>query len=196
MTKPSACSRIVRFASSISFAVLGLLALTGSGGCDGERSAPVVSPPGGRASEYLLTTQPSDPASLTQTAEELSGAEGSPSEPNAAREVVLIGKIDAGDFPAFQDGQATFMLSELPAAGHGLDDPDHEDNCPFCKRRAEQAPKAIVSIVDPDGNAVKTDARELLGVAQGDRVIAVGTATYDKSVNAITLQCSGVYVGK
>ncbi len=168
----------------------------GLAGCDGVQSSQTASEPGDLASEHLIEIAPSDPTSLTQAAEELDGSQDSAETTDSPREMVLIGKIDAGDFPAFQDGQATFMLSELPADGHGLDDPDHEDNCPFCKRRAEKAPKAIVNIVGPDGKTLGTDARELLGVAQGDRVIAVGNATYDKSVNAITLQCSGVYVGK
>lgn len=161
-------------------------------GCDRAPSSQVVPESNTLSSEHLLVQQPEDPKSLTQAAEDLSV-----SQPAAApQEMVLIGKIDAGDFPAFQDGQATFMLSELPADGHGLNDPDHEDNCPFCKRRAEKAPKAIVNLVDSDGKTLENDARKLLGVAQGDRIIAVGTGTYDKAVNAITLQCTGVYVGQ
>lgn len=169
-----------------------LLVLAGVSGCDRAPSSQVLPEANERSSEHLLVQQPADPKSLTQAAEGLSGL-----QPTAApQEMVLIGKIDAGDFPAFQDGQATFMLSELPADGHGLNDPEHEDNCPFCKRRAEKAPKAIVNLVDSDGQTLKSDARKLLGVAQGDRVIAVGTATYDQAVNAITLQCTGVYVGQ
>ncbi len=172
---------------------LSLVIVIGVVGCDRKQSADSSSQTSGSASVHLLTTEPADPTSLTQAAEELSGSTESADSTSLPQEMVLVGKIEAGDFPAFQDDQATFILSELAAEGHGLDDPDHEDNCPFCKRRAEKAPKAIVNIVGPDGKTLGTDARTLLGLAQGDRVIAVGTATYDKSVNAITLQCSGVY---
>lgn len=172
------------------------LAIFGLTGCDGVQSSRTASESADLSSEHLIEIAPPDPTSLTQAAEKLDGSQDPAATTDSPREMVLIGKVDAGDFPAFQDGQATFMLSELPADGHGLDDPDHEDNCPFCKRRAEKAPKAIVNMVGPDGKTLGTDARELLGVAQGDRVIAVGTATYDKTVNAITLQCSGVYVAK
>lgn len=143
-------------------------------------TSPVVS------SVHLLTEIPSDPASLTDAAE-LLGSE--------TKQMTLIGKIDAGDFSAFEEGSATFMLSELPADGHGMDDPDHEDNCPFCKRRAANAPKAIVQIVDESGEVVPTNAQTLLGLKQGDRVIAVGQATFDESVNAITVKCEKVYTG-
>ncbi len=154
------------------------------------------------SSEYLLATEPANAISLTQAAEALStvsatesadGTQESGTALAATQVVTLIGKIDAGDFPAFQESQATFMLSELPADGHGLDDPDHEDNCPFCKRRAVKAPKAIVNMIDADGKTIATDARKLLGLAQGDRIIAVGTARFDEAVNMLTLQCSGVY---
>ncbi|MFG0254717.1 MAG: hypothetical protein ACF787_06415, partial [Rhodopirellula sp. JB053] len=74
--------------------------------------------------------------------------------------------------------------------------PDHEDNCPFCKRRAANAPKAIVNMVDEAGTILPTDARKLLGVSEGDRIVAVGMATFDDAVNTITLQCRGVYVDK
>ncbi|MCM2374246.1 hypothetical protein [Aporhodopirellula aestuarii] len=150
---------------------------------------------GAISSDLVLKQKPESVLSLTDAAEKLVGPEDAPNEPNASQEVVLIGRIDAGDFPAFQEGQATFMLSELPADGHGVDDPDHEDNCPFCKRRAEKAPKAIVNLVGQDGMTLTTDARKLIGVAEGDRVIVVGTGSYDESVNAITLNSSGVYTG-
>jgi hypothetical protein len=154
------------------------------------------------ASKYLLATEPANAISITQAAEALStdsaidsaeGAQESDAATGAPQVVTLIGKIDAGDFPAFQEKQATFMLSELPADGHGLDDPDHEDNCPFCKRRAAKAPKAIVNMIDADGKTIAMDARKLLGLVEGERIIAVGTARFDESVNMLTLQCSGVY---
>lgn len=164
---------------------IGLLAL----GCDRDAATSTTnqSEPGSIsvASEHLLSVEPANAVALTEAAESL-GSE--------SKSITLIGKIDAGDFSAFQEKEATFMLSELPQDGHGVDDPDHEDNCPFCKRRAANAPKAIVQIVDDKGNVIPTDARQLLGVQKGDRVIASGIATFDDSVNAITVQCERVYL--
>ncbi|EMI57182.1 signal peptide-domain containing protein [Rhodopirellula sallentina SM41] len=147
-------------------------------------------------SDLLLADKPESAISLTEVAEAFAPSEDSEEVSVASQEVTLTGRIDAGDFQAFQDDQATFMLSELPADGHGADDPDHEDNCPFCKRRAANAPKAIVNMVDEAGAILPTDARKLLGVSEGDRIVAVGMATFDDTVNTITLQCRGVYVDK
>ncbi len=145
------------------------------------------------SNEYLLSEKPESPVSLTEIAETFTPSDDPEAAPVASREVVLIGRIDAGDFPAFQEDQATFMLSELPAEGHGADDPDHEDNCPFCKRRASKAPKAIVNIVSKDDTPLPTDARTLLGVSQGDKIIAIGTASYDQNLNTITLNSQAIY---
>ena len=158
-------------------------------GCDRDSATSTTNPSEARptsvASKHLLSDEPSDAIALTEAAESL-GSE--------SKSITLIGKIDAGEFSAFQEAEATFMLSELPQDGHGVDDPDHEDNCPFCKRRAANAPKAIVQIVDDEGNVIPTDARQLLGVQKGDRVIASGNATFDDSVNAITVQCEKIYL--
>jgi len=162
---------------------IGCLSIGCNSSSDSAAKLPVAS------GDFLLPSRPEAPASLADTAAKLAEQSGD------GEQMVLIGKIDAGDFSAFQDGQATFLLSELPADGHGADDPDHEDNCPFCKRRAEKSPKAIVNLVGDDGATLTTDARELLGVGQGDRVIVVGKGTFDAAVNTITLQCDGVYAG-
>lgn len=169
----------------LTISCIGLLAL----GCDRDSTSgdsdQAASDVQSVVSDHLLTVEPADAIALTEAAQSL-GTE--------SKSITLIGKIDAGEFSAFEEDNATFMLSELPADGHGVDDPDHEDNCPFCKRRAANAPKAIVQIVDDEGNVVPTDARQLLGVKQGDRVVASGKATFDDSVNAITVQCEKVYL--
>lgn len=169
------------------FLAMGMLTLVAIG-CDSQSQSVEVEEP---VNPYVLTSRPEGVSGLIEVAESLDAGE----LPSNSQPIMLIGKIDAGDFSAFEKGQATFMLSELPAEGHGADDPDHEDNCPFCKRRAGNAPKAVVSIVGSDGNALPTDARELLGVKQGDRVIAVGAAAYDKSLNTITMESDRVYLG-
>ncbi|WP_404310563.1 hypothetical protein [Neorhodopirellula lusitana] len=174
--------------------VLGGLAISGLSVCF--TGCPQSGPPTGqtsasesrqlKVSPYRLETSPDGAISLTEASENLG---------DETKAVTLVGKIDAGEFSAFEPDQATFMLSELPADGHGNDDPDHEDNCPFCKRRAANAPKAIIQIVDADGKIVPTDAQTLLGLQKGDRVIAVGNASYDATVNAITVQCQKIYSG-
>lgn len=170
--------RVVPVAAAVAFAFVV------TAGCDTGTQEASLSNVAPLSSEYLLAEKPAEATSLTEAAESL-GSE--------TKSMTLIGKIDAGDFPAFEADTATFMLSELSADGHGADDPEHEDNCPFCKRRAANAPKAIVQIVDSEGNVIPTDARKLIGISQGEQIIAVGEASFDESVNAITVKCQKVH---
>ena len=164
-------------------------------GCEGSNRASTDQNPAGAnqaatSSEYLLEEKPATMVSLSEAATELQAE-----TKTGTKTMTLVGRIDAGEFPAFEADSATFMLSELLADGHGADDPDHEDNCPFCKRRAANAPKAIVQIVDGEGELIPTSARELLGLKEGDRIIATGDASFNESVNAITVKCRQVYTG-
>ncbi|MEO1617875.1 MAG: hypothetical protein AAFV88_18625 [Planctomycetota bacterium] len=104
---------------------------------------------------------------------------------------LIAGRIDAGEMNPFQDGQLAFLISELPEEGH--DDPDHEDNCPFCKRRLENAPKALVQFKNEQGEILRGDARTALGIDEGDVVIVSGQAEFDAAVNTVLIDAAGVY---
>lgn len=112
---------------------------------------------------------------------------------SGASQVVLAGRIHAGDIDPFQAGQAAFMLTQLPDEGHGADDPDHADNCPFCKRRLEKAPKAIVQFKDAKGDVIKVDAKELFNVAKGDSVVVRGMATYQETTNTLSVDATALF---
>ncbi|KAA5546066.1 hypothetical protein FYK55_03965 [Roseiconus nitratireducens] len=111
----------------------------------------------------------------------------------ASQSVVLAGRIDAGDLDPFQPAQVAFVVTQLPDEGHGEGDPNHADNCPFCKRKLKNAPKAIVQFRDADGNVLAGDARQVLGVRKGDVVYVTGTAQYDAAVDSVMVDASGVY---
>ena len=106
---------------------------------------------------------------------------------------LLGGRIDAGGESAFQPNELTFMVSQLPDAAHAEGDPDHADNCPFCKRELEKAPKAIVQFFDDSGNVRTGDPRAVLGLSQGDRVYITGTAHFDEALNTVMVKATGVY---
>ena len=149
-------------------------------GCDqaanDQRSASVDS-------RFILPSEPDGAVTPTE-------AMASHSDP---KPIVLVGRIDAGDFDPFEPGQASFMLSELPDTDHAGGDPDHADNCPFCKRKLEKAPKAVIKILAPSGDVMPVDARELLGIAKGDIVVVRGTGQYTESVNLIEIAANGIY---
>tara|TARA_R110002049_G_scaffold2750_2_gene21617 strand:- start:467465 stop:467974 length:510 start_codon:yes stop_codon:yes gene_type:complete len=134
-------------------------------------------------SSFVLSTEPSGAKTPTEAME--SNTEMGP--------IVLVGRVDAGDHEPFEAGQASFMLSELPDQDHAAGDPEHADNCPFCKRKLEKAPKVVVKILDSDGNVLATDARELLGIEKGDVVVVRGTGKYSDTVNLVEINANGVF---
>ena len=131
----------------------------------------------------LLTEEPSDaktPTEVKETATEKTS-------------LVIAGRIDAGEESPFQSGKATFMLSQLPDPGHGADDPDHADNCPFCKRELAKAPKVIVSFHDDNGTPLNMDAQKLFSVAKGDAVVVTGDGMYNEATNTVMLNADGLF---
>ncbi|EGF27011.1 OB-fold nucleic acid binding domain-containing protein [Rhodopirellula baltica] len=137
----------------------------------------------------ILSEAPSDPLSLTEVKEQFTDEEA-----EAPNEITLVGKVDAGEFEAFEPNSATFMLSELPDEDHTGGDPDHADNCPFCKRRLANAPKAVVKLVDESGTVRATRADKLAGLSKGDVVTVSGTVSYDEGVNLITIQSQKIHI--
>jgi len=153
-------------------------------GCDTKES---LTNSGGIPSEggkYILTTEPADPQTPTEIKESVT-------EPTL---VAITGRIDAGDVEPFQDGVASFLISQLPEGDHAEGDPDHADNCPFCKRKLKNAPKAVVRILDDSGEVMTVDARQLLGIAKGDVVVVRGSATYLEPVNTVQIDAEGIFV--
>lgn len=114
------------------------------------------------------------------------------SETPGPQTVMLAGRIDAGDMDAFDQSKATFILSQLPDESHGAGDPDHADNCPFCKRKLKNAPKAIVRITDDQDEPIPVAASELLGLEKDDVVVVEGEAFYDKTLNTVMVKAKKI----
>ncbi|MCG8650382.1 MAG: hypothetical protein MI861_11155, partial [Pirellulales bacterium] len=146
------------------FALCGIAAL----GCDTKQAATNSGSPQSGGGKYVLKSEPADPQTPTDIKESVT-------KPTL---IAVAGRIDAGDIEPFQDGVASFMISQLPDASHAEGDPEHADNCPFCKRKLKNAPKVVVRILDDGGKVMPVDARQLLGVAKGDVVVVQGMATY------------------
>ena len=134
--------------------------------------------------KYILTTEPADALTPTEIKEAVT-------EPTR---VTIAGRIDAGDVEPFQDGLASFLISQLPDGDHAEGDPNHADNCPFCKRKLKNAPKAVVRILDESGEVMTVDARQLLGLSKGDVVVVQGSATYLEPVNTVQVDAEGIFV--
>lgn len=123
-----------------------------------------------------------------------------------SRSVVLVGRIGGmpnvwpdshPDFPWY-GGQASFFLVDSKIAAqfashakaHGGED------CAFCRQLAERNAHAIavVNLVDPQGKIIKIDARELLGLKEGQTVVIRGRARL-LAGTMLVVDADGVYAG-
>ncbi|WP_166819719.1 hypothetical protein [Thalassoroseus pseudoceratinae] len=149
------------------------------------------------------TVEPTETASVDGSKFQLS------SEPNGAlnviqaredaedgKDVVLMGRIGGGANP-WIDGLAAFTIvddslracSDIP--GDSCKKP--WDYC--CETPKLPTSTALVKVVDEDGELVKADASELLGVKELSSVVVQGTAERDDDGN-LTVLASGIFVKK
>ncbi len=141
---------------------------TVTSGCGGPTEDPGVL---SLREKYLSVEPLVDPISLSDAATILQDSSAA-SEPKT---LVVVGRIHSTDLDPWERGKASFVLSELPAEGHGK---GHDaDNCPFCKRRAAKAPTGIVKFVDDKSETLSVDARKLFGLETDQVVIIRGKMT-------------------
>lgn len=170
-----------RFAKSISAALVlsGCCVMT-IVGCD--QSAPSADSAG---LKYMLDAEPKETQTPTEVKETV--AEG-------VAGVTLIGRVSAGEMDPFFPGRASFMVSEMPDESHGAGDPDHADNCPFCKRKLENAPRVIVEFKDDAGKVLETDSRSLFGIDKNSVVVIKGEANFNDTLNTLEFDAKSIYV--
>jgi hypothetical protein len=151
-------------------------------GCGQETSGPATGAIDG--SKYLLASEPD-------------GAEGVIDVRKNAKdggEVVLVGRIGGQDDP-WVEGRAAFSVVD-PSIKSCI---DMGDNCPkpwdYCCTDQETlaASKALVKVVDEQGELVKAHARDLLKVKELQTVVVRGKAQRDSAGN-LTVLASGIYV--
>lgn len=90
---------------------------------------------------------------------------------DAETEVVLRGRIWAGEMPPWEDGKAAFVLTD--ATGHDGDDDHDPHTCPFCSRDIDDYIAAIRFHSD-DGVVTPIDSRELFDVKEKQMVVVKG----------------------
>lgn len=151
-------------------------------------SPKIASPvaPSAEGTHFVMEAEPND-------AQDVIAARGTAEN---EQEVVLVGRIGGSENP-WVDGRAIFTVvdhslkacTEIPG-----------DNCPTpwdycCATDKLKSSTALVKIVGEDGQPVKTDARELLGVRELTEVVVKGKAQRDDAGN-LTVLATGVYVKK
>ncbi len=168
-------------------ALAGLLTL-GCGKATGPQSAARES---GR--QFLLADEPANPLEVIQLRDQLEES------PQTADDVVLVGRIDGLSHPTWDAQRAAFMLADR-SLQHDEEDHDaashHDaDNCPFCKAKVKKELHglALVEIVDSHGEVPSVDARELLGVSEGQTIVARGSAKLD-ALGTLVFRVNKLYV--
>lgn len=113
------------------------------------------------------------------------------------RPVVVVGRIGAKGIDPFLADKASFSLVEIPD-DHAAQPGHKPDDCPFCKKRAANAPIAAVRFLGPDGKEIPVDARKLFGVAAGQDVVIRGVGVFDPKlpVQILQITADGIHVRK
>jgi hypothetical protein len=180
------------------------LVLCGVVGCEsGDRRSPGRVPGGEKFSEEKYSGEKYRLASEPTAAQSIVEARGALEGQSSAQDVVLVGRIDGLSQPTWDPQRAAFMLADLSLkakadSGDEAHDetPKHDaENCPFCKAKTkkELAGLAMVEVVDEQGTVPKVDARELLGLKDGQVVVVRGQGQVDDLGNMV-VRASGLFV--
>ncbi len=130
--------------------------------------------------KFVLAEEPATPTSI----------EAAIAEVAEKPEVTVVGRINAGSSEPFDPNQATIVLSEAPDPAHNHDPGD----CPFCKKRMENAKSCIVRFLDAKGEVIKQDAQKLLGVAKDQDVVVKGRGTLLTELDIFQVDATGIYL--
>ena len=129
--------------------------------------------------QLLTSTCPQNPLSIASVSNSAALAD----------EVTLAGRIYGGKQSPFDPDSASFTIIELPEPGHDHDDPG---DCPFCKRKADNAAMAVVQVLDESGAPIAMPADKLLGLKQSQDVVVTGVPVRIGEI--LMLNASAVHV--
>lgn len=147
-------------------------------GCESAEDAEVQS----QRQRFLLTGEPAHSVSIAEARKRLADDSS----------VTIVGRIGAVDADPWESGKAAFVISEVPDDDHAHAGHDPAD-CPFCKRRAANAPVAMVQFLDEHGQVLPIDARRLLDVEAGQVVVVQGQAQ-PNDLDILVVSADGIYV--
>jgi hypothetical protein len=137
------------------------------------------------ATQYVLSEEPEDAADVIQVRQAAQDGD----------DIVIVGRI-GGRINPWIEGRAAFSIvdSSLKAC---TDIPG--DTCPtpwdYCCEGNLSTGSALVKFIDNDGQLVKANAQELLGVKELSTVVVQGKAKRDEAGN-LTVLANGIYVKK
>ncbi|MEZ6063307.1 MAG: hypothetical protein R3C19_23415 [Planctomycetaceae bacterium] len=135
--------------------------------------------------KFVVETPASEIVSIESVRSELQAGER-----EWGSEIVLRGRINAGDLSPWEPGKAAFVLTD--ATGHDDDDDHDPHECPFCSRNIESM-IAHVEFRNDAGQVIEIDARSLFDVQEKQLVIVRGNASIDDS-GILQLAAKDLYI--
>ena len=134
--------------------------------------------------KYLLSTAPDESQDVIPVVNAVEDGQ----------DVVVIGRI-GGDVNPWVEGLAAFTIVDRSLAActdiHGDECPTPWDYC--CVTDQLPGAKTLVKVIDDEGEIIRTDARELLGLKELQTVIIEGRAQKNDDGN-VTVLAHGIYV--
>jgi len=134
--------------------------------------------------KIILASEPDQAVSLTQAKSMLT----------EESDIVLLGRVGSGQLDPFEKGIASFVLSEALADDHGDNDGHDASDCPFCKRRAAEAPIATIELHDDNGKPIAVSADKLLGLTKGQTVVVQGRGIYLADVDTLQIKAGKLFI--
>lgn len=109
-------------------------------------------------------------------------------------EVSIVARVGHDEFEAFVPDQAAFLVTEILPEEEGHRGKDHAANCPFCKRKAANVPRAAVQFLDESGSPLAFDARKLFGIRPSDVVVVRGMGKVHDELDMFQITADAIYV--
>ncbi len=151
-------------------------------GCTQDAAGPAGAGASPADSAYVLSVEPAGAQDVAQAR----------SEAQDGDDVVVVGRI-GGETEPFLEGAAAFTIVDSK-----LQPCPEEEGCPTpwdycCDLNLLARNKALVKVVDKEGQLVNSDARQLLHVRELSTVVVRGQAQRDDAGN-LTILARGVHV--
>lgn len=164
-----------------SFTVLGLslLSLVLSGCAEPSVSAPTAA----ISTKFVLASEPAGAVDVLDVKE----------KSEDGQHVVVAGRLGGG-LDSWIDGRAAFLLVDARIEPACADGDICALGCPGCTKEMMEA-STMVKFLGEDGNVVPVDARQLLGVQDGQHVVVEGVASRDLTGN-VFIAAQGVFIRK
>jgi hypothetical protein len=161
--------------------------------------------PAGQRSRLTMKEEPKDAQQILFVQKTMAAAQ-SKANPAETREVTVVGQIGGmpnvwpdlhPTFPWYEKQASFFVVDKKIAAmfaEHAKHHGGNSSNCAFCQSLAAKNAHAVavVNLIDENGEIIRLDARELLGLKENQTVVIRGKARL-LGGSMLVIDADGVY---